>query len=64
MTEIRLQEFTQLATSTNFTLGYDDGFIFAYRLKNTWFKDSPLSTFNYTGYLDIKVEEVSYKYSK
>lgn len=56
MTEIKLQEFTQLAPSTSFTLGYDDGFIFAYRLKNIQNKENPISTFNYTGYLDIKVE--------
>ena len=56
MTEIKLQEFTQLAPSTSFTLGYDDGFIFAYRIKNIQNKENPINTFNHTGYLDIKVE--------
>jgi hypothetical protein len=64
MNEIKVQEFTQLAPSTSFTLGYDDGFIFAYRIKNTQDKENPIYTFNHTGYLDIKVDEVTYKYSK
>ena len=64
MNEIKVQEFTQLAPSTSFTLGYDDGFIFAYRIKNTLDKENPIYTFNHTGYLDIKVDEVTYKYSK
>jgi hypothetical protein len=64
MNEIKVQEFTQLAPSTSFTLGYDDGFIFAYRIKNTFDKENPIYTFNHTGYLDIKVEEITYKYSK
>lgn len=64
MTEIKLQEFTQLAPSTSFTLGYDDGFIFGYRIKNTRDTENPIYTFNHTGYLDISVEQITYSYSK
>ena len=57
-----MQEFTQLAPSTNFTLGYDDGFIFAYRISHSSQREDKVLTFNHSGFLDVEVEQVTYKY--
>ena len=60
--QITFQESFQLADPTNFQLGYDEGFVFGYRIFNR--VNDATYTFNHTGYLNVSVEQVTTKYGK
>lgn len=60
--QINFQESFQLADPTSFLLGYDEGFVFGYRIFNR--VDDTTYTFNHTGYLNVSVEQVTTKYGK
>jgi hypothetical protein len=58
--QINFQESFQLAEPTSFLLGYDEGFVFGYRIFNR--VDDTTYTFNHTGYLNVSVEQVTTNY--
>jgi hypothetical protein len=58
--QINFQESFQLAEPTSFLLGYDEGFVFGYRIFNR--VDDTTYTFNHTGYLNVSVEQVTTDY--
>ena len=60
--QINFQESFQLAEPTSFLLGYDEGFVFGYRIFNR--VDDTTYTFNHTGYLNVSVEQVTTNYGK
>jgi hypothetical protein len=56
MKQMNFQETYQLADATDFPLGHDEGFIFAFRMWNKYTG----ATFNYTSdYFNIRVEQIT-----
>ncbi len=60
--QITFQESFQLADPTSFLLGYDEGFVFGYRIFNR--VNDTTYTFDHSGYLNVSVEQVTTKYGK
>lgn len=60
--QITFQESVQLADATSFPLGYDEGFVFAYKIFNREVGSNV--SFNHDGYLNVKVQQVTIKYKE